>query len=59
VVELIHYPRFPRSQPEESITVQALNLAEILMERMNQKRISVVTSDETYTLQNPEHPNVN
>ena len=59
VVELIHYPRFPRSQPEESITVQALNLAEILMERMNQKRVSVVCSDETYTLKNPEHPDVN
>jgi hypothetical protein len=58
VVELIHYPRFPRDNPEESITVQALNLAEVLMERMNQERISVVCSDETYTLQNPEHPNV-
>jgi len=58
VVELIHYPRFPRSQPEESITVQALNLAEILMDRMNQKRVSAVCSDETYTLQNPNHPDV-
>lgn len=58
VVELIHYPRFPRSQPEESITVQALNLAEILMDRMNQKRVSVVTSSDTYTLQNPNHPDV-
>jgi hypothetical protein len=58
VVELIHYPRFPRSQPEESITVQALNLAEILMERMNQKRVSVVSSTDTYTLQNSNHPDV-
>jgi hypothetical protein len=58
VVELIHYPRFPRSQPEESITAQALNLAEVLMERMNQKRVSVVSSTDTYTLQNPNHPDV-
>ena len=58
VVELIHYPRFPRNQPEESITAQALNLAEILMDRMNQKRVSVVSSTDTYTLQNPNHPDV-
>lgn len=58
VVELIHYPRFPRSQPEESITVQALDLAEALMKRMNQKRVSVLCSNNTYTLQNPDHPSI-
>jgi hypothetical protein len=56
VVELIQYPRFPKT--EMAITNLALELAEILMERMNQKRVSIVTSDETYTLKNPEHPEV-
>lgn len=56
IVELIQYPRFPK--PEEKITVQSLNLAEILMKRMNQKRVSVVTTGRTYTLQNPEHSEV-
>lgn len=57
VVELIQYPRFPK--PEEEIVVKALDLAKILMDRANQKRVSVVCSDETYTLKNPEHPDVN
>ena len=56
VVELIQYPRFPKSTDE--IVIKALDLAEILMDRMNQKRVSVVCSDETYTLKNPEHPEV-
>lgn len=56
VVELIQYPRFPK--PEEEIVVKALDLAEILMDRANQKRVSVVTSGDTYTLQNPTHPDV-
>lgn len=56
IVELIQYPRFPK--PEEEITETALELAELLMERMNQKRVSVITSIDTYTLQNPEHPEV-
>lgn len=54
VVELIQYPRFPKT--EVSIANKALKLAEILMERMNQKRCSVITTDKTYTLQNPNHP---
>jgi hypothetical protein len=58
IVELIHYPRFPKSQPQETITVQALDLAEILMNRLNQKRVSVVTTEDTYTLQNPGHSEV-
>jgi len=58
VVELIHYPRFPKTHPEETITEQALDLAETLMERLNQKRCSVVSSNKTYTLQNPDHQDV-
>lgn len=58
VVELIHYPRFPREDPEHSITEQALRLGEILMEHLHQKRVSVVTSTKTYTLQNPDHEDV-
>ena len=56
VVEIIHYPRFPRESPKKSITEQALKLAEKLMHRMRQKRVSVVCTDHTYTLQNPSHP---
>jgi len=56
VVELIQYPRFVKD--EDKIVELALELAEILMERTNQKRCSIVTSTTTYTLQNPEHPEV-
>jgi hypothetical protein len=56
VVELIQYPRFPK--PEEEIKTKALDLAETLMERLNQKRCSIVCSDKTYTLQNPDHQDV-
>lgn len=58
VVELIHYPRFPLQQPEETITIRALNLAEELMEKLHQKRVSVVTTTDTYTLQNPNHEKI-
>ena len=58
VVELIHYPRFPRKNAEETITEQALRLGEILMEQLNQKRVSVLTTNDTYTLQNPSHQEV-
>lgn len=58
IVELIHYPRFPKDDPEKEITELALDLGERLMKRMNQKRISVVTSTNTYTLQNPNHGSV-
>ena len=58
VAELIHYPRFPRENPKKSITEQALELAEKLMHRMRQKRVSIVCSDHTYTLRNPDHPKV-
>lgn len=58
VVELIHYPRFEHHQPEETITVKALELAELLMEELHQKRVSVVTTTDTYTLQNPEHEEI-
>jgi len=58
VVELIHYPRFEHGNPEEKITVNALDLAEMLMEEFHQKRVSVVTNTETYTLQNPDHEDV-
>ena len=58
VVELIHYPRFPLRQPQETVTVRALDLAEKLMAELHQKRVSVVTSDDTYTLQNPGHSEI-
>jgi len=58
VVELIHYPRFKHGHPEEVITTKALDLAEKLMEELHQKRVSVVTTTDTYTLQNPNHEEV-
>lgn len=58
VVELIHYPRFEQENPKDSITTKALDLAEMLMEQYHQKRVSVVTTDETYTLRNPNHSEV-
>jgi len=55
-IGLIQYPRFPKEESE--IKEIALNLAEKLMHRMRQKRVSVVASDTTITLQNPSHPEV-
>ena len=56
IVELIQYPRFPKA--EKDITKQALDLGERLIKRMNQKRISVICTDQTYTLQNPNHEEI-
>ena len=55
-IGLIQYPRFPKTENE--ITEIALELAEKLMHRMRQKRVSVICTDNTYTLQNPDHPEV-
>jgi hypothetical protein len=48
VVGLINYPRFPAS--EDEITKKALELAEMLMDKLGQKRVTVVTSKKTYML---------
>jgi len=49
IVGLINYPRFPDTQ--ESIKIHSINIAKILMERLNQKRISIVCTDETTLLE--------
>lgn len=47
-IGLINYPRFPKSQKE--ITDLAIQLAIILKEKYNQYRVSVVCTDNTYTI---------
>ena len=52
IIGLINYPRFP-STPEK-IRKIALELAEILLVKMNQNRVTVVFPDETVMLQDDE-----
>ena len=49
MVGLINYPRFPSS--EEEIKKRAVYLAQILMQSLEQERVSVVCSDETIMLE--------
>lgn len=58
LIRLIHYPRFPREEPVKSLMNQALNLAEKLMIKLNQKRVSVIGENKTITLENPNHRDV-
>ncbi len=51
-VGLINYPRFP-SYPQE-IKSRAVALARILMRGLSQERVSVVCTDETIMLEQPE-----
>ena len=50
IVEFIQYPRFPRE--EQEILNRALELAELLMIGLTQFKVSVITSDKTYMLEN-------
>jgi hypothetical protein len=49
-IGFIQYPRFIRD--EDDILDRALRLAEKIMNRMQQYRVTVVCSDETYMLSN-------
>ena len=49
IVGLINYPRFPSSNDE--VKKKALYLAEILMNMLEQERVSIVCSDETIMLE--------
>ena len=49
-IGLINYPRFPSDS--ESITRTAVELATILMKEFNQYRVSIVTPNQTITLEN-------
>jgi len=51
IVGLINYPRFP-STPEK-ITEQAVELAKLLKEGLNQNRVSIVTPTKTIMLGEP------
>jgi hypothetical protein len=48
-ITLINYPRYPTSQ--EKIREQALELAQLLMDKFHQRRVSVVMTDETVMLE--------
>ena len=48
-VGLINYPRFPSTNAE--IKKHAMNIARTLLEKLNQNRISIICSDETYMIQ--------
>ena len=50
VIGWINYPRFPRQRKE--IRNRALYLAEILMNELNQYRLTVTTPFKSYMLQN-------
>ena len=50
IIGLINYPRFPNTK--EKIKDTALNIAELLMYKFKQYRISVIIGDETIMLEN-------
>jgi hypothetical protein len=52
-VELINYPRFPST--EYDITVNALDLATILMKKFQQQRVSVICTNKTYMLEESDY----
>jgi hypothetical protein len=47
-ITLINYPRFPSSK--EEITNKAINIAEILKNKLNQYRVSIMCQDKTYMI---------
>lgn len=49
IVGLINYPRFPKDRSQ--LIEEALSLAEILRQTFSQYRLSVVTDDTTYLLE--------
>lgn len=51
-IGLINYPRFPTC--EESLRERAFELAELLMVHFRQRRVSIVCTDRTIMLINPE-----
>ena len=48
LIGLINYPRFPASK--EDIKNHAMVIAESLKEKLRQKRVSIICSDETITI---------
>jgi len=52
VVGLINYPRFPATKAQ--VQEHAMNLAEILLKKMEQQRLSIVYPDKTVMLTNEE-----
>ena len=54
IIGLINYPRFPKT--ETQIMFDATDLANLLMEELNQFRCTIVTSEWTYLLENKNMP---
>lgn len=52
IVGFVNYPRFPRSS--EKLTEKALALAERLRKGLKQFRVTVVTPDNTYMLEDEQ-----
>jgi len=52
IIGLINYPRFVTTAYE--IKEKAIHLAQILMKRFNQNRVSIVFTDETIMLEQEE-----
>jgi hypothetical protein len=52
IIGLINYPRFPSS--EQKLLLQACRLAEILMKKMKQYRVTLMTPERTYMFENEE-----
>jgi hypothetical protein len=48
LVGLINYPRFPSSK--EDIRKHAMKIAETLLDKLHQKRVSIIFPDETLTI---------
>lgn len=53
-ITLINYPRFPKESKD--ILLTAHEIGTILMKSFKQYRISIVTNDNTYMLENDELP---
>jgi len=53
-IGLINYPRFPSSN--HNVYMNAVELAYILMEELKQFRCTVIDSEETNVLENPNMP---
>jgi hypothetical protein len=48
-IRLINYPRFPQSQYD--IVYLAIDLAKIFLVKFKQQRISIITTDQTFLIQ--------
>jgi len=52
IIEAVQYPRFPIS--EEKLRVRVIKLAEILLDKMEQNRLSICFPEQTIMLENDD-----